>query len=62
MQNGSALHILKMDILNIELVKLGKKMAQFALFCGANDVGGTLMNEGISKFAERNPVQSVIKY
>ncbi|MCL7412098.1 MAG: 5-amino-6-(D-ribitylamino)uracil--L-tyrosine 4-hydroxyphenyl transferase CofH [ANME-2 cluster archaeon] len=32
-------------------VKLGKKMAQYALFCGANDLGGTLMEESISKSA-----------
>lgn len=32
-------------------VKLGKKLAQFALFCGANDLGGTLMEENISKSA-----------
>ncbi len=32
-------------------VKLGKKMAQFALQCGANDLGGTLMEEKISKSA-----------
>ena len=32
-------------------VKLGKKAAQFALHCGANDLGGTLMEERISKSA-----------
>lgn len=32
-------------------VKLGKKMAQYALFCGANDLGGTLMEERISRSA-----------
>lgn len=32
-------------------VKLGKKLAQFALMCGANDLGGTLMEESISKSA-----------
>ncbi|HJH32138.1 MAG TPA: 7,8-didemethyl-8-hydroxy-5-deazariboflavin synthase subunit CofH [Methanosarcinaceae archaeon] len=32
-------------------VKLGKKLAQFALNCGANDLGGTLMEEKISKSA-----------
>jgi FO synthase subunit 2 len=32
-------------------VKLGKKMAQAALDCGANDLGGTLMEENISKSA-----------
>ncbi len=29
-------------------VKLGKKLAQFALHCGANDLGGTLMEDQIS--------------
>jgi FO synthase subunit 2 len=32
-------------------VKLGKKLAQVALTCGANDVGGTLMEEKISSSA-----------
>jgi len=32
-------------------VKLGKKMAQYTLFCGANDLGGTLVEESISKSA-----------
>ncbi len=32
-------------------VKLGKKLAQSALDCGANDLGGTLMEEKISKSA-----------
>jgi len=32
-------------------VKLGKKLAQYALNCGANDLGGTLMEEKISKSA-----------
>jgi len=32
-------------------VKLGKKLAQFSLHCGANDLGGTLMEESISKSA-----------
>ncbi len=32
-------------------VKLGKKLAQSALNCGANDLGGTLMEEKISKSA-----------
>ena len=29
-------------------VKLGKKLAQFSLHCGANDLGGTLMEDQIS--------------
>jgi 5-amino-6-(D-ribitylamino)uracil---L-tyrosine 4-hydroxyphenyl transferase len=32
-------------------VKLGKKLAQFALHCGVNDLGGTLMEESISRSA-----------
>ncbi|WP_457591076.1 5-amino-6-(D-ribitylamino)uracil--L-tyrosine 4-hydroxyphenyl transferase CofH [Geoglobus sp.] len=32
-------------------VKMGKKLAQASLFTGANDVGGTLMEENISKSA-----------
>ncbi|RXA19509.1 7,8-didemethyl-8-hydroxy-5-deazariboflavin synthase subunit CofH [Methanosarcina sp. MSH10X1] len=32
-------------------VKLGKRLAQFALHCGANDLGGTLMEESISRSA-----------
>ncbi|RLF60372.1 MAG: 7,8-didemethyl-8-hydroxy-5-deazariboflavin synthase subunit CofH [Thermoplasmata archaeon] len=38
------------NFLNIQSswVKLGKKLAQFMLYCGANDLGGTLMEENIS--------------
>jgi FO synthase subunit 2 len=32
-------------------VKLGKKLSQYSLLCGANDLGGTLMEEKISKSA-----------
>ncbi|HWR25697.1 MAG TPA: 5-amino-6-(D-ribitylamino)uracil--L-tyrosine 4-hydroxyphenyl transferase CofH [Methanosarcina sp.] len=32
-------------------VKLGKKLAQFSLCCGVNDLGGTLMEENISRSA-----------
>lgn len=32
-------------------VKLGKKLSQFSLLCGVNDLGGTLMEEKISKSA-----------
>ncbi|AKB85305.1 5-amino-6-(D-ribitylamino)uracil--L-tyrosine 4-hydroxyphenyl transferase CofH [Methanococcoides methylutens] len=32
-------------------VKLGKKLAQVALLCGGNDLGGTLIEESISKSA-----------
>ncbi len=30
-------------------VKMGPKLAQLALLCGANDFGGTLMEESISR-------------
>jgi 5-amino-6-(D-ribitylamino)uracil---L-tyrosine 4-hydroxyphenyl transferase len=39
------------DNIQASWVKLGKKLAQFALYCGANDLGGTLMEESISKSA-----------
>jgi FO synthase subunit 2 len=41
------------DLVNVQAswVKLGPKLAQVALHCGANDVGGTLMVERISKSA-----------
>jgi FO synthase subunit 2 len=41
------------DIRNVQAswVKLGVKLAQVALYCGANDLGGTLMEERISKSA-----------
>jgi len=39
------------DNIQASWVKLGKKLAQFALCCGANDLGGTLMEENISKSA-----------
>ncbi|WP_048135768.1 5-amino-6-(D-ribitylamino)uracil--L-tyrosine 4-hydroxyphenyl transferase CofH [Methanolobus sp. WCC1] len=45
--------ILNTHIDNIQAswVKLGKKLAQVALFCGVNDLGGTLMEEKISASA-----------
>ncbi len=45
--------VLHKHIPNIQAswVKLGKKLAQYALNCGANDLGGTLMEEKISKSA-----------
>jgi FO synthase subunit 2 len=45
--------ILNTHISNIQAswVKLGKKLAQVALFCGVNDLGGTLMEEKISSSA-----------
>jgi 5-amino-6-(D-ribitylamino)uracil---L-tyrosine 4-hydroxyphenyl transferase len=41
------------DLVNVQAswVKLGPKLAQVALHCGANDLGGTLMEESISKLA-----------
>jgi len=41
------------DLINVQAswVKLGPKLAQVALSCGANDLGGTLMEERISKTA-----------
>ncbi|MBO8182375.1 MAG: 5-amino-6-(D-ribitylamino)uracil--L-tyrosine 4-hydroxyphenyl transferase CofH [Archaeoglobus sp.] len=45
--------ILYPEIKNIQAswVKLGKKLVQASLYTGANDVGGTLMEENISKAA-----------
>ncbi|MBN2488579.1 MAG: 5-amino-6-(D-ribitylamino)uracil--L-tyrosine 4-hydroxyphenyl transferase CofH [Methanosarcinaceae archaeon] len=45
--------LLNTHVANVQAswVKLGKKLAQFALYCGANDLGGTLMEEKISKSA-----------
>ncbi|MDY6958273.1 MAG: 5-amino-6-(D-ribitylamino)uracil--L-tyrosine 4-hydroxyphenyl transferase CofH [Halobacteriota archaeon] len=41
------------NIKNIQVswVKMGKTLAGFALLCGANDLGGTLMEENISRSA-----------
>ncbi|WP_406659722.1 5-amino-6-(D-ribitylamino)uracil--L-tyrosine 4-hydroxyphenyl transferase CofH [Methanolobus sp. ZRKC3] len=39
------------DNIQASWVKLGKKLAQVALHCGANDLGGTLMEEKISSSA-----------
>jgi FO synthase subunit 2 len=41
------------NIRNIQAswVKLGKKLAQLSLYCGVNDLGGTLMEESISRSA-----------
>ncbi len=39
------------DNIQVSWVKLGKKLAQFALHCGVNDLGGTLMEESISRSA-----------
>lgn len=37
--------------IQVSWVKLGERMAQSALKCGANDLGGTLMEENISRSA-----------
>ncbi|MGB4550967.1 MAG: 5-amino-6-(D-ribitylamino)uracil--L-tyrosine 4-hydroxyphenyl transferase CofH [Methanosarcina flavescens] len=39
------------DNIQASWVKLGKKLTQFALHCGVNDLGGTLMEESISRSA-----------
>ena len=39
------------DNIQVSWVKLGPQMAQAMLGCGANDLGGTLMNESISRAA-----------
>ncbi|MDM7917587.1 MAG: 5-amino-6-(D-ribitylamino)uracil--L-tyrosine 4-hydroxyphenyl transferase CofH [Methanosarcina sp.] len=39
------------DNIQASWVKLGKKLAQFSLYCGVNDLGGTLMEESISRSA-----------
>jgi 7,8-didemethyl-8-hydroxy-5-deazariboflavin synthase CofH subunit len=39
------------DNIQVSWVKLGPEMAQTMLGCGANDLGGTLMNESISRAA-----------
>ncbi|WP_440953472.1 5-amino-6-(D-ribitylamino)uracil--L-tyrosine 4-hydroxyphenyl transferase CofH [Methanococcoides sp. FTZ1] len=39
------------DNIQVSWVKLGKKLAQVALLCGGNDLGGTLMEESISRSA-----------
>ncbi len=41
------------DIVNVQVswVKLGRKLAQYLLLCGANDLGGTLIEENISHAA-----------
>ncbi|MGD9538813.1 MAG: 5-amino-6-(D-ribitylamino)uracil--L-tyrosine 4-hydroxyphenyl transferase CofH [Alphaproteobacteria bacterium] len=41
----------RIDNIQASWVKLGPALAQFMLKCGANDLGGTLMNESISRAA-----------
>ncbi|MDY9927273.1 5-amino-6-(D-ribitylamino)uracil--L-tyrosine 4-hydroxyphenyl transferase CofH [Methanosarcina sp.] len=47
------------DNIQASWVKLGKKLAQFALHCGANDLGGTLMEESISRLAGASHGESI---
>ncbi|MHC1576698.1 MAG: 5-amino-6-(D-ribitylamino)uracil--L-tyrosine 4-hydroxyphenyl transferase CofH [Methanosarcinaceae archaeon] len=47
------------DNIQTSWVKLGKKIAQVALTCGANDLGGTLMEESISKSAGASNGESI---
>ena len=58
--------ILRPGIQNIQVswVKMGPKMAQVALLAGANDLGGTLMEESISResgsqFGEKLPPEGM---
>ncbi len=50
------------NIPNIQVswVKLGTKLAQVALMCGANDLGGTLMEENITRSAGGTAGQSLM--
>ncbi|MGZ4948481.1 MAG: 5-amino-6-(D-ribitylamino)uracil--L-tyrosine 4-hydroxyphenyl transferase CofH [Halobacteriota archaeon] len=50
------------NIQNIQVswVKLGTKLAQIALLCGANDLGGTLMEENITRSAGGTAGQSLM--
>ncbi len=50
------------NIHNIQVswVKLGTKLAQIALMCGANDLGGTLMEENITRSAGGTAGQSLM--
>ncbi len=50
------------NIQNIQVswVKLGTKFAQIALMCGANDLGGTLMEENITRTAGGTAGQSLM--
>ncbi|MHA1268503.1 MAG: 5-amino-6-(D-ribitylamino)uracil--L-tyrosine 4-hydroxyphenyl transferase CofH [Candidatus Helarchaeota archaeon] len=54
------------DNIQVSWVKLGPKFAQFAMNIGANDFGGTLFDENISKsagasFGEYMPINEFIK-
>jgi len=58
------------DNIQVSWVKLGKQLAQACLYAGANDLGGTLMEEHISKMAGSNSpscmtikeLEALIKY
>ncbi len=47
------------DNIQVSWVKLGPQMAQTILACGANDLGGTLMNESISRAAGASHGQEI---
>jgi FO synthase subunit 2 len=47
------------DNIQASWVKLGNKLAQVALLCGASDLGGTLMEESISKAAGAGHGESI---
>lgn len=47
------------DNIQVSWVKLGPEMAQTILSCGANDLGGTLMNESISRAAGASHGQEI---
>ncbi|MBD0414234.1 5-amino-6-(D-ribitylamino)uracil--L-tyrosine 4-hydroxyphenyl transferase CofH [Oryzicola mucosus] len=47
------------DNIQVSWVKLGPEMAQTMLSCGANDLGGTLMNESISRAAGASHGQEI---
>ncbi len=47
------------DNIQVSWVKLGPEMAHLMLHCGANDLGGTLMNESISRAAGASHGQEI---
>ena len=52
----------RIDNIQASWVKLGPELAQVMLHCGANDLGGTLMNESISRAAGAQWGQEVTPY
>ncbi|MGD1886456.1 MAG: 7,8-didemethyl-8-hydroxy-5-deazariboflavin synthase subunit CofH, partial [Cohaesibacteraceae bacterium] len=49
----------QIDNIQVSWTKLGPQMAQAMLDCGVNDLGGTLMNESISRAAGAKHGQEV---